>query len=182
MRSLAARWLHRPVKTNNTPPEQSVLVSVLIVNYRAYTELASCLDSLQRYLANDLEVIVVDHVSEPAATAQLVERFPWIRLIEVGGNPGFAAGINRAAREAGGRYLLLLNPDCIVEGDVGHAMAAWLDAHPLGVGFEHGLGKLPVERRVHDHARHRPDDRPTALAAATFAWEYLALLAPRANH
>jgi hypothetical protein len=118
------------VKTNNTPPEQSVLVSVLIVNYRAYTELASCLDSLQRYLANDLEVIVVDHVSEPAATAHLVEKFPWIRLIEVGGNPGFAAGINRAAREAGGRYLLLLNPDCIVEGDVGHAMAAWLDAHP----------------------------------------------------
>jgi GT2 family glycosyltransferase len=103
---------------------------VLIVNYRAYTELSSCLDSLRRFLADDLEVIVVDHTSEPAAAARLVGRFPWIRLIEVGANPGFAAGVNRAAREARGRYLLLLNPDCIVEGDVARAMASWLDAHP----------------------------------------------------
>jgi GT2 family glycosyltransferase len=105
-------------------------VSVLIVNYRTYPDLTSCLDSLQRFLADDLEAIVVDHASEPAATARLVRRFPWIRLIEVGANPGFAAGVNRAAREARGRYLLLLNPDCIVDGDIAHAMAAWLGAHP----------------------------------------------------
>jgi GT2 family glycosyltransferase len=117
----------------NCPPlaqRVSVLVSILIVNFRAYTELACCLDSLQRFLADDLEVIVVDHVSEPAATAHLVGRFPWIRLIAVGVNPGFAAGVNRAAREARGRYLLLLNPDCLVEGDVARPMAAWLDTHP----------------------------------------------------
>jgi GT2 family glycosyltransferase len=118
------------VKTNNTSPERSVLVSVLIVNYRAYTDLAACLDSLRRFLGDDLEVIVVDHVSEPAATAHLVRKFPWIRLIEVGANPGFAAGVNRAARDARGRYLLLLNPDCIVEGDVARPMAVWLDTHP----------------------------------------------------
>jgi GT2 family glycosyltransferase len=118
------------VKTNNTSAGQSVLVSVLIVNYRTYPELASCLDSLQRFLADDLEAIVVDHASAPAAAAHLVSSFPWMRLIEVGANPGFAAGVNRAAREARGRYLLLLNPDCIVDGDVAHAMAAWLDAHP----------------------------------------------------
>jgi N-acetylglucosaminyl-diphospho-decaprenol L-rhamnosyltransferase len=118
-----------PVKTK-TPAGQSVLVSVLIVNYRAYAELATCLDSLQRFLADDLEVIVVDHASEPAATASLVRRFPWMRLIQVAANPGFAAGVNRAASEARGRYLLLLNPDCIVEGDVARTMAAWLDAHP----------------------------------------------------
>jgi GT2 family glycosyltransferase len=115
---------------HHASPGQVVLVSVLIVNYRAYPELASCLDSLQRFLADDLEVIVVDHLSDPAAIAHLVRRFPWIRLIEVGANPGFAAGVNRAAREARGRYLLLLNPDCIVEGDVARPMAAWLGAHP----------------------------------------------------
>ena len=118
------------VKTSETSAGRSVLVSVLIVNYRAYTELAACLYSLQRFLADDLEVIVVDHLSEPAAAARLVKRFEWIRLIEADANPGFAAGVNRAARDARGRYLLLLNPDCIVEGDVARPMAAWLDAHP----------------------------------------------------
>jgi GT2 family glycosyltransferase len=118
------------VKPNTTPAGQFVIVSILIVNYRAYAELASCLDSLQHFLADDLEVIVVDHASEPAATAHLVKRFPWIRLIEVGANPGFAAGVNRGAREARGRYLLLLNPDCIVDQDVARPLAVWLDAHP----------------------------------------------------
>jgi N-acetylglucosaminyl-diphospho-decaprenol L-rhamnosyltransferase len=126
----SGRIKRQSVNCQQTSPDQPLLVSVLIVNYRAYTELAACLDSMRRFLADDLEVIVVDHVSEPAAAAHLVRRFPWIRLIEVGANPGFAAGVNRAARAAGGRYLLLLNPDCLVEADVARPMAVWLDAHP----------------------------------------------------
>ena len=115
------------------PPARPVLVSVLIVNYKAYAELATCLDSLQRFLADDTELVVVDHSSEPAAASRLLQRFGWIRLIAVATNPGFAAGVNRAARAARGRYLLLLNPDCVVAGDVVHDLASWLDDSP-GVG------------------------------------------------
>jgi N-acetylglucosaminyl-diphospho-decaprenol L-rhamnosyltransferase len=152
------------VKTSYTSAGQSVLVSVLIVNYRTYPELASCLDSLQRLLADDLEAIVVDHASEPAATAHLVRRFPWIRLIEVGANPGFAAGVNRAAREARGQYLLLLNPDCIVDGDVAHAMAAWLGAHPA-VAVSGPLVR-EADGSVQASARRFPD-LTTGLAGRT---------------
>jgi GT2 family glycosyltransferase len=112
------------------PAGRSILVSILIVNYRAYAELASCLDSLQPFLADDVEVIVVDHLSEPVATAQLLQRFSWIQLISVSTNPGFAAGVNRAAGAANGRHFLLLNPDCVADGDVAHALAEWLEAHP----------------------------------------------------
>jgi GT2 family glycosyltransferase len=114
----------------HAPVGRSILISILIVNYRTYEELAACLDSLRPFLADDLEVIVVDHVSEPVAAAQLVRRFSWIQLIAVNTNPGFAAGVNRAARSATGRHLLLLNPDCFVDGDVAHALAAWLEGHP----------------------------------------------------
>jgi hypothetical protein len=102
----------------------------LIVNYRAYAELNSCLESLQRFPADDVEVILVDHASEPVAARRLLQRFPWIRFIAVTTNPGFAAGVNRAARASRGKNLLLLNPDCIVHGDLAHALAAWLDEHP----------------------------------------------------
>jgi GT2 family glycosyltransferase len=113
----------------HAPVVQSILVSVLIVNYRAYDELASCLDSLQPFLADDLEVIVVDHVSEPVAAANLLTRFSWIQLISLSTNAGFAAGVNRAARTATGRHFLLLNPDCVLDGDVAHALAEWLEEH-----------------------------------------------------
>jgi GT2 family glycosyltransferase len=105
-----------------------IVVSVLIVNYHAYEELTACLQSLQRFLADDIEVIVVDHAPH-AASKSLLEGFPWIRLIEVKGNLGFAAGVNRAARIACGKYLLLLNPDCLVDEDVAHTLARWLDDH-----------------------------------------------------
>jgi len=110
-------------------PGESVLVSILIVNYRAYTEAACCLESLQKSLAGDVEVVVVDHASDPTATLPLIQRFPWVRVLTVTGNPGFAAGVNRAARAARGKYFLLLNPDCVVDDDVAHPLAVWLDEH-----------------------------------------------------
>jgi GT2 family glycosyltransferase len=117
------------------PPEHApggrpIRVSILIVHYRTYDELAACLESLQRFVADDLEVIVVDHASDPAAAAQLRRRFPWMRLVAVSANPGFAAGVNLAARAATGRHALLLNPDSIADGDVARVLAAWLDEHP----------------------------------------------------
>jgi GT2 family glycosyltransferase len=116
---------------SDAPPRtRPVLVSVLIVNFRAYDELASCLNALERYLADDLEVVVVDHASDPAAASRLLKRFPWTRLIETDANPGFAAGVNRAFHASTGRYLLLLNPDCVVHGDVFRQLALWLDDHP----------------------------------------------------
>lgn len=111
-------------------------VSVLIVNFRTYLEVAACLESLGyhgdhvEYQREDLEVIVVDHGSEPVAAALLQQRFTGIQLIATDANPGFSAGVNRAAREALGKYFLLLNPDCVVHGNVARELAAWLDEHP----------------------------------------------------
>lgn len=107
-----------------------MIVSVLIVNYRAYAELIACLESLQRFPGNDFEVIVVDHSGVPSEAARVSRTFPRIRWIAVAENPGFAAGVNRAARAAHGRYVLLLNPDCLLDGDVPRVLASWLDEHP----------------------------------------------------
>ncbi len=114
----------------HAPDERPIRVSILIVHYRTYDELAACLESLQPFLADDLEVIVVDHVSDAVAAAALLRRCPSIRLIPVNLNPGFAAGVNTAARAATGRFLLLLNPDAIVDGNVPQVLAASLEEHP----------------------------------------------------
>ena len=105
-------------------------ISILLVNYRAYDELTACLASLEEHIAADLETIVVDHATDPAAAARLAERFPWVTVIGTAANPGFAAGVNRAARAASGDYLLLLNPDCLVAADIARPLAGWLEEHP----------------------------------------------------
>jgi N-acetylglucosaminyl-diphospho-decaprenol L-rhamnosyltransferase len=103
-------------------------VSVLVVNYRAYDELARCLESLVPWLADDVEGIVVDHGSAPERAAAISRSFPSVRLLPTSANPGFAAGVNRAATYATGRYLLLLNPDAVMTENVCRSLASWLDA------------------------------------------------------
>jgi GT2 family glycosyltransferase len=104
-------------------------VAVVIVNYRSYPELRACLASLERDPAGTT-VIVVDQQSDGAAADGIEASFPRIQLLRMTGNAGFAAGVNRGAREARAPYLLLLNPDTIVEPDLCTWMADWFDAHP----------------------------------------------------
>lgn len=87
-------------------------LSILIVTYNS----APLIGRLLSHLAREIEglaaqVIVLDNASRDG-TAELVRReHPWVKLIASQENLGFAAGNNLAARQASGRYLLLLNPD-----------------------------------------------------------------------
>jgi len=57
---------------------------------------------------------VVDNASTDG-TAEIVRQFKGVRLICNTQNLGFAAGVNRGAKVAQGDWLLLLNPDCVVD-------------------------------------------------------------------
>jgi GT2 family glycosyltransferase len=104
--------------------------SIVIVNYRAYDELTNALAALQSTSQTDpLETAVVDQESDAGAARALKAQFPSIRLIENPRNDGFAAGVNRGARETTGRYLLVLNPDTVVGPGLVDTLASWLDAH-----------------------------------------------------
>lgn len=88
-------------------------ISVLIVNYDAYGELRECLSSLLDQ-EGVREIIVSDHASVAARREALARQHPHVHWIATSGNPGFAAGVNRAARAASGAYLYVLNPDAVV--------------------------------------------------------------------
>jgi GT2 family glycosyltransferase len=105
-------------------------VSAIIVNYQSYAELGDCLASLEQSRDGSTAVIVVDHASETAAADSIASRFPQTRLVRADGNAGFAAGVNRGAREVPSAYLLLINPDCTIEPRLCERLADWMDAHP----------------------------------------------------
>ncbi len=73
-----------------------------------------CLRSLAVQTSVTHEVIVVDNASSDGSAEAIAAEFPQVRLLAESTNHGFAKANNLAAVEAGGRYLLLLNPDTVV--------------------------------------------------------------------
>jgi hypothetical protein len=89
-------------------------LSIVIVSYNARADLERCLESLRAAPpSRSHETIVVDNQS-PDGSAEAAAGFSNVRVIESGGNVGFARATNIGIRESSGTNLLLLNSDAIV--------------------------------------------------------------------
>lgn len=128
-------------------------LSVVIVNYNVKYFLEQCLHSVRRSMKGiDGEVYVVDNNSVDGSVKMLEEKFPEVILIANKDNHGFSKANNQAIRISKGEYVLLLNPDTIVEDDTFKKVLAFMDAHPdaggLGVKMLDGKGRfLPESKR-----------------------------------
>lgn len=110
----------------------AVDLSVLIVSWNTRDLLRACLLSVAQDLASAplaAEVFVVDNASTDDSVAMLAADFPWVRVVENRHNGGFAAGNNQALALAHGRFLLLLNPDTVVQPGSLAALVGFLDHH-----------------------------------------------------
>ena len=88
-------------------------VSIVIVSYNAATDLERCLASLADNAPRaSHEIIVVDNASTDRSVE--VARALGARVIEAGGNLGFARANNIGIRASRGADVLLLNSDTIV--------------------------------------------------------------------
>ena len=74
---------------------------------------------------------VVDNAStEGVLPAMVRTEFPWVTLIESGGNDGFARAANIGLRRATSDAILLLNPDTEVSPTALAECRSALEAHP----------------------------------------------------
>ncbi|NTV84731.1 MAG: glycosyltransferase family 2 protein, partial [Bacteroidales bacterium] len=128
-------------------------LSVVIVNYNVIHFLEQCLSSVRRASENlEVEVFVVDNNSVDGSVKMVREKFPEVILIDNKDNTGFSKANNQAIRLSKGEYVLLLNPDTVVEDDTFSRIIAFMDAHPdaggLGVKMIDGKGNfLPESKR-----------------------------------
>lgn len=103
-------------------------VRCVIVNYRTPWEmLASCLDSVTAG-PDGCAVTLVDNGSGAGVLDQTRARYPAIEIVEMGGNPGFAAAVNRGLAAVSEEFVLLLNTDAILAPGALKEMIAALDA------------------------------------------------------
>ncbi len=140
--------------------------TVILVSYNTRELLLSSLRALGRDRSGrSLEVIVVDNASEDGSAEAAAKAFPRARRILNSENLGFARAVNQALREAAGRYVLLLNPDAILEPSTLGRLLDVLDRNP-GLGAVGPLIASPDGARQHHCAA-----RELSLAGQ-LAWHF----------
>lgn len=97
----------------NTP-----LVSIIVLNYNAGQLLYNCIESIQKLDYPKIETIVIDNISTDNSQNICKEKFPFIKLIQNEKNFGYCEGNNIGIKSAKGEYVLVLNPDTIVESNL----------------------------------------------------------------
>ena len=128
-------------------------LSIVIVNYNVKYFLEQCLSSAKTACKNiESEIIVVDNNSVDGSVKMLKEKFSDIILIDNKDNRGFAKATNQGIEISKGEFILLLNPDTVVEEDTFSKCINFMEEHPdaggLGVKMLDGKGKfLPESKR-----------------------------------
>jgi GT2 family glycosyltransferase len=117
--------------------------SIVIVSWNGRHFLEACLAAVAAQQGVAFETVVVDNGSHDGSVDFVRARFPAVRVVALGHNAGFAAGNNRGAREARGRYVAFLNNDTI-------AQPGWLQALRAGVDEPAGFA-LTTSRIVYAH-------------------------------
>ena len=102
------------------------LVSIIILNYNAGNLLLNCVDSVFKSTYPNFEVLVVDNISADNSHVVCKKKFEKIHLIENKENLGYCEGNNVGIRNANGEFVVILNPDTIVEPNwLNHLMSAY---------------------------------------------------------
>ena len=128
-------------------------LSIIIVNYNVEHFLEQCLHSVRKAVKNiPAEVFVVDNSSVDGSIEMVKKKFPEVKIIANEKNVGFSRANNQAIREANGEYILLLNPDTVVQEDTFEKTIKFMDEKKdcgaLGVTMLDGKGNfLPESKR-----------------------------------
>ncbi|HYQ77669.1 MAG TPA: glycosyltransferase family 2 protein [Solirubrobacterales bacterium] len=108
-------------------------LSVLIVAYENRDDLRKTLPALLPELGEGDELILVENKPGDGSADLARELAPAARIVPMGGNAGFAAGIDAAAEVAGGDLLVILNPDAAPQPGFGEAIRRpWTEGRGWG--------------------------------------------------
>ncbi len=105
-------------------------VAVVVINYNAGALLTECVALI---LKTTDSIIIVDNASTDSSLLTLTDQFrnePRLSIIRNTTNLGFSAGCNIGCKKANERYILFLNPDCILKADSLQYLLQALEADP----------------------------------------------------
>ncbi len=104
--------------------------TVVIPNYNGKAYLEDCLSFLKRAKGTEFAVIVVDNGSTDGSCEMTKQKYPWVKLIQLGENTGFSHAVNVGIKASETPYVILLNNDTVVEPDFVVRLECVMDENP----------------------------------------------------
>ena len=103
------------------------ILSIIIVTYNSGDIVFDVLRSAVSAIKDiDAEIIIVDNQSQDGVPQRVAEVFPEVQLIVSPENRGFATANNIGLAAAKGAFLVLLNPDVLVEVDAFRTLISFM--------------------------------------------------------
>jgi GT2 family glycosyltransferase len=144
-------------------------LSIIILCWNDLKVIADCLKSIyDQTKLIEFEIIVSDNGSTDGSVEFVRGSFPSVRLVENRANLGFAKGNNAGIRVASGEYILILNPDTIIQNNALEKLVSFADRSPKAAAF--GCRVLNADGSFQNPARPIPTVRGYLLAAVYLRW------------
>ncbi len=151
-------------------------LSIVIVGYNTRQLLLDCLASIHRTAGDlSLECLVIDNASSDGSVEAVHERFPQVRVIANRENVYFSAANNQGIQQACGRYVLVMNPDMVVQGDTLVQLVRQMDADP-------SIGAATTRTFFPSGRLQRNGSRPVTFGYLLFNYTALGKLFPARQH
>ncbi len=95
------------------------LISIITVNFNGRIFLKNLFDSILRvdYPSGKIQLIMVDNASTDGSIEFVRKEFPQVKIIALDENKGYSGGNNEGFKYSKGKYVVLINNDCVVEKD-----------------------------------------------------------------
>jgi GT2 family glycosyltransferase len=111
-----------------------IICSIIILTFNAKEILHECLEPLAILDKHCYEVILVDNGSTDGTSGYIKLRYPWVKVVTLRRNLGYAEGNNIGARYAKGKYLLFMNNDVSITHESIESLITFMEHNPrIGV-------------------------------------------------
>ena len=110
--------------------KQDGRICIILLNWNGKKDTLECLESLGKVRSPRFFILIVDNGSTDGSQEYCKLNYPWVRLIELPKNVGFAAGVNAGIIESKGTYIILLNNDTEVDPTWLSELHSAIEAHP----------------------------------------------------
>jgi GT2 family glycosyltransferase len=95
------------------------LISIITVNFNGKRFLYNLFNSILNlnYQLEKIQIIMVDNNSTDGSVEFIKKEFPRVEIIALNENKGYAGGNNEGFYRSKGKYIALVNNDCVVDKD-----------------------------------------------------------------
>lgn len=105
--------------------------TAVIVTYQSRQIVGAALEAARTaHLEGLLDCIVVDNASTDGTADFIAKQHPWARLIRSPENLGFGRGCNLAFQHVTTPFVILVNPDAILDAPAAHTLIEFLQHNP----------------------------------------------------